>query len=59
MEKRLFEYRGKIYHWVGEHYCGGVNKVMLLPLEIKHLHLNHEHLIQIKDDDPELKEIKE
>ena len=59
MDKRLFEYQGKIYHQVGEAYSGGVNKIMLLPLKIERLHLNHENLIMISDDDPELKEIKE
>ena len=53
-DKQLYIYKERLYHWVGEHYCGGVTKVMLLPIEIEHLHLNHEHLIQIPDDDPDL-----
>jgi hypothetical protein len=57
MEKILYVYKGKTYHWVGDHFCGGVTKKMLLPLEIEHLHLNHEHLIHIPDDDPDLVKI--
>ena len=54
MEKIFYVYKERLYHQVGEHSCGGVNKIMLLPAEIEELHLNHEHLIQIPDDDPDL-----
>jgi hypothetical protein len=54
MKKIFYVYKDELYHWVGEHYCAGINKVMLLPADIEELHLNHEHLIQIEDDDPDL-----
>lgn len=59
MEKIIYVYKEKLYHWVGDHFCSGVTKKMLLPIDIEELHLNHEHLIQIPDDDPDLIQLGE
>lgn len=53
MEREWYLYKGKRYHKVGEMYCAGNIKVMLLPEEIEELHLNHEHLLIVHIHDVE------
>jgi hypothetical protein len=50
LTREWFLYKGRRYHKVGEMYCGGVTKLMLLPEEIDNLHLNHEHLVLVEED---------
>jgi len=49
LEKEWYIYKGEKYHKVGEVYCGGILKIMLLPERIEHLHLNHEYLILVEE----------
>jgi hypothetical protein len=52
--KKLFRYKGKLYHQVGSHFNGGLEYLWLLPEGITQLNGNEEHLLEVEISNPNL-----